>query len=53
MPLSAVASPPGWLEAMATRPGDRTLTPWAVTLRDSGAVVGFRGFWCARLRAPR
>lgn len=44
MPLSPVASPPGWLEALAAQPGDRALTPWAVTLRGSGAVAGFCGF---------
>jgi ribosomal-protein-alanine N-acetyltransferase len=30
---------------VATQAGDRTLTPWAVTLRDSGLVAGFCGFF--------
>lgn len=44
-PLREITSPPGWVEAVAARSGDRTLTPWAVTLRDGGAVVGFCGFF--------
>ena len=44
VPLRAVISPPGWLETMATQPGDRTLTPWTVILRDGGAVIGLCGF---------
>ncbi len=44
-PLSEITAPPGWVEAVAARPGDRTLTPWAITMRDSGAVVGFCGFF--------
>lgn len=35
----------GWVEALAARTGDRTLTPWAVVLREAGAVVGFCGFF--------
>lgn len=34
----------GWLEALAARSGDRTFTPWAIVLRDTGVVVGFCGF---------
>jgi RimJ/RimL family protein N-acetyltransferase len=44
-PLHEVNSPPGWIETVAARSGERTLTPWAVTLRGSGAVVGFCGFF--------
>jgi RimJ/RimL family protein N-acetyltransferase len=42
--LREITSPPGWIETLATRPGDRTLTPWAVTLRDGGTVAGYCGF---------
>jgi len=35
----------GWAEAQAARTGDRTLSPWAVVLRDGGAVVGYCGFF--------
>jgi RimJ/RimL family protein N-acetyltransferase len=42
--LGEITSPPGWIEPLATRPGDRTLTPWAVTLRDGGTVAGYCGF---------
>jgi RimJ/RimL family protein N-acetyltransferase len=42
--LRDIVSPAGWIEALATRPGDRTLTPWAITLRDGGAVAGYCGF---------
>ena len=44
-PLRDITSPPGWVEDVASRPGDRTLTPWAVTLRNDGTVVGFCGFF--------
>jgi RimJ/RimL family protein N-acetyltransferase len=44
VPLREVASP-GWVEAVAARPGDRTMTPWAVTLRDAGPLVGYCGFF--------
>jgi RimJ/RimL family protein N-acetyltransferase len=43
-PLRQVTSP-GWVEAVAARAGDRTLTPWAVILRDDGALVGYCGFF--------
>ena len=33
----------GWVEALAARTGDRALSPWAIVLRDGGAVVGFCG----------
>ncbi len=36
---------PGWVEAQTAQAGDRTLSPWAVVLRDGGAVVGFCGFF--------
>lgn len=36
---------PGLVEAMVTQAGDRALTPWAIVLRDGGAVAGFRGFF--------
>ena len=35
----------GWVEALVSRPGDRTLTPWAIVLRGSGLVAGFCGFF--------
>jgi RimJ/RimL family protein N-acetyltransferase len=35
----------GWVESLAAQAGDRTLSPWAVVLRDGGAVVGFCGFF--------
>ncbi len=35
----------GWVEAQAARTGDRTLSPWAVVVRDGGVVVGFCGFF--------
>ena len=44
VPLREIADA-GWVEALASRPGDRTLTPWAIVLRGSGAVVGFCGFF--------
>lgn len=43
-PLRSVAEV-GWVEALANRPGDRTLTPWAIVLRGSGVVAGFCGFF--------
>jgi RimJ/RimL family protein N-acetyltransferase len=43
-PLREIADD-GWVEALATRPGDRTLTPWAIVLRRSGVVAGFCGFF--------
>ena len=43
-PLREVTSPPGWVGEVAAQPGDRTLTPWVITLRDGGAIVGFCGF---------
>jgi [ribosomal protein S5]-alanine N-acetyltransferase len=36
---------PGMVEAVVAQAGDRTLTPWAIVLRDGGAVVGFCGFF--------
>lgn len=36
---------PGLVEAMVAQDGDRTMSPWAVVLRDGGAVVGFCGFF--------
>ena len=36
---------PEWVGSIAARPGDRTLTPWAVVLRDGGAVAGYCGFF--------
>ena len=36
---------PGLVEAAVTQAGDRALTPWAMVLRDGGAVVGFCGFF--------
>jgi GNAT superfamily N-acetyltransferase len=30
---------PGWVEAMMAQGGDRPLSPWAVVLRDGGAIV--------------
>ena len=44
-PLREITSPPGWVESVAAQSVDRRLTPWAVTLRDGGAVVGFCGFF--------
>jgi RimJ/RimL family protein N-acetyltransferase len=35
---------PGWVAAMMARSGDRALSPWAIVLRDGGAVVGHCGF---------
>jgi RimJ/RimL family protein N-acetyltransferase len=43
-PLGEVISP-GWVEAVAAQAGDRTMTPWAVTLRDAGTLVGYCGFF--------
>ena len=36
---------PGLVEAVITQAGDRALTPWAIVMRDGGAVVGFCGFF--------
>jgi RimJ/RimL family protein N-acetyltransferase len=44
VPLWEVTSP-GWVEAVAAQPGNRTLTPWAIVLRDGNRVVGFCGFF--------
>jgi RimJ/RimL family protein N-acetyltransferase len=44
VPLREIAAA-GWVEALAARTGDRTLTPWAIVLRDGGAVAGFCGFF--------
>jgi RimJ/RimL family protein N-acetyltransferase len=44
VPLREVLDPES-VEAAITRAGDRTLTPWAVVLRDGDAVVGFCGFF--------
>jgi RimJ/RimL family protein N-acetyltransferase len=33
------------VDAIAAQGGDRALTPWAIVLRDGGAVVGFCGFF--------
>jgi [ribosomal protein S5]-alanine N-acetyltransferase len=44
VPLREVALP-GWVETLVAQNGDRTLTPWAVVLRNGGAVVGFCGFF--------
>jgi RimJ/RimL family protein N-acetyltransferase len=41
--LEQVAEP-GWIEAMTAKSGDRALSPWAIVLRDGGAVVGHCGF---------
>lgn len=35
----------GWIEAQTAQPGDRTLSPWVIVIRDSGAVAGFCGFF--------
>jgi hypothetical protein len=34
----------GWVEDLAARSGDRTLSPWAIVLRDGDAIVGLCGF---------
>jgi hypothetical protein len=39
---------PGLVEAVVTQDEDRTLTPWAIVLRDGSKVVGFCGFSCVR-----
>jgi [ribosomal protein S5]-alanine N-acetyltransferase len=44
LPLREVAMP-GWVETLVAQTGDRALTPWAIVLRDGGAVVGFCGFF--------
>ena len=44
VPLRELA-PPGWVETVVMQPGDRTLTPWAIVVRDEGAVAGFCGFF--------
>lgn len=44
VPLREVAED-CWVEALAARTGDRTLSPWAIVLRDGGAVAGFCGFF--------
>jgi RimJ/RimL family protein N-acetyltransferase len=44
-PLREVDSPPGWVESVAARPGDRSLTPWAIVLREGGVIVGYCGFF--------
>lgn len=44
-PLREITSPPDWVETVAAQSGDRTLTPWAILLRDGGAIVGFCGFF--------
>ena len=44
VPLRAVTGP-GLVDAIAAQGGDRALTPWAIVLRDGGAVVGFCGFF--------
>jgi len=36
---------PGLVNAALTAAGERALTPWAVVLRDGGAVAGFCGFF--------
>jgi RimJ/RimL family protein N-acetyltransferase len=45
VPLRAVTSPSAWDEAVTARGRGRTLTPWAMVLREGGAVVGFCGFF--------
>jgi aminoglycoside phosphotransferase (APT) family kinase protein len=35
----------GWVEALAARTGDRTLSPWVIVMRGGGAIVGFCGFF--------
>ena len=42
--LRAVAEP-GLVDAAVAQGGDRALTPWAIVLRDDGAVAGFCGFF--------
>jgi RimJ/RimL family protein N-acetyltransferase len=44
VPLREIAGD-GWVEALASRPGDRTLSPWAIVLRGPGVVAGFCGFF--------
>ena len=44
VPLRDVLDPES-VAAAAMRAGDRSLTPWAVVLRDADAVVGFCGFF--------
>jgi RimJ/RimL family protein N-acetyltransferase len=44
VPLREVADD-GWVQAQAARTGDRTLSPWAVVLRDGGGVIGYCGFF--------
>jgi RimJ/RimL family protein N-acetyltransferase len=36
---------PGMVEAVVAQAEDRALTPWAIVMRDGGAVVGFCGFF--------
>jgi RimJ/RimL family protein N-acetyltransferase len=36
---------PESVEAAARKAGDRSLSPWVVTLRDGGAIIGFCGFF--------
>jgi hypothetical protein len=36
------------VEDLAARPGDRTLSPWAIVLRDGGVIAGFCGSSCGR-----
>jgi RimJ/RimL family protein N-acetyltransferase len=38
------------VDAAVTQAGDRALTPWAIVLRDGGAVVGFCGFFVRPLK---
>jgi RimJ/RimL family protein N-acetyltransferase len=44
VPLREVLEPES-VEAAVTQAGDRSLSQWAMVLRDSGTVVGFCGFF--------
>jgi [ribosomal protein S5]-alanine N-acetyltransferase len=44
VPLRSVIEP-GLVEAAVAQTGNRALTPWAIVLRDGGAVAGFCGFF--------
>jgi hypothetical protein len=45
-----------WVEDLAARTGDRTLSPWAIVLRDGGAIERSdgldRGPWEAQCDGP-
>jgi hypothetical protein len=42
--LSEVAGP-GRADGLVAQDGDRLPSPWAIVLRDGGALVGFCGFF--------